>query len=277
MHIPYGISENIGFRASMEDEHAIYDYGEGLFSAEIYDGHGGQKPARIAAEMLTPAFLHALTMEMKKPAAKRRNEAGLLREAYLEVDAFIVRQRLEAGTRAVQLYIREDRFLAANTGDSRAIVGTAERAVVLTRDHKPDDAPERSRIEALGGSVIAFGVPRVQGILAISRALGDACLKPYVSPEPRVTEGTLGRENDRAVLACDGVWDVLDPETVMAEARRHEDPKKAAESILNLARDAGSGDNITIIVLDLREYTAGLGNEKMKVTGIYDLAGEKTG
>ncbi|MBP1750691.1 MAG: hypothetical protein H6Q52_3230 [Deltaproteobacteria bacterium] len=271
MNIRYGMSEDIGFRTSMEDEHAVYDSEErSFFSAEIYDGHGGRKPARIAAEMLTPAFLHAWDREMKKPARDRRSEADLLREAYLEVDAYIVTKRLKAGTCAVQLYITQDRFMAANTGDSRAIIGTAEGVEVLTRDHKPDDAPERSRVEALGGSVKVFGVPRVQGILAISRALGDACLKPYVSPEPRISEGSLGTENDRALLACDGVWDVLSPETAIKTARRYEDPKEAAENIVRAAKDAGSGDNITVIVLDLRNYTAGLKRKKMKITGVHD-------
>lgn len=261
----------------MEDQHAVYDSEErAFFSVEIYDGHGGRRPALIAAEMLTPAFLHALNREMKKPAADRRSEADLLRDAYLEVDAYIVKQRLQAGTCVVQLYIIGGRFMAANTGDSRAVIGTAAGVAVLTRDHKPDDIPERSRIEALGGRVVVFGVPRVEGILAISRALGDTCLKPYVSPEPRISEGSLGTENDRAVLACDGIWDVLSPETVMTEARRHEDPKETAKSISRMARDAGSGDNITVIVLDLRHHTAGLKNKEMKITGIYDRAREGT-
>jgi serine/threonine protein phosphatase PrpC len=273
MNIAYGIYEDVGFRTEMEDEHAIYDNEEiQLFSAEIYDGHGGRRPARVAAEMLTPAFIHASTMEMKKPAGERRTQADLLRQAYLEVDAYIVKQGLEAGTCAVQLYIMCDRFIAANAGDSRAVIGTAEGALVLTRDHKPDDAPELARIESLGGIVASFGVPRVQGILAISRALGDACLKPYVSPEPRICEGVLGKENDRAVLACDGIWDVLSPEAVIAAARNYDDPVKAAQGIGKMAMDAGTGDNITVIVLDLRNYTAGLRRKKMKMTRIYDRA-----
>ncbi len=86
------------------------------------------------------------------------------------------------------------------------------------------------------------------------------------------SEGTLGTENDRAVLACDGVWDVLSPETVIEAARQYEDPKKASENILQMAKDAGSIDNITVIVLDLRHYTAGLNNKKMKITAIHDRA-----
>jgi serine/threonine protein phosphatase PrpC len=273
MNIAYGIYEDVGFRAEMEDEHAVYDNeGRSLFSTEIYDGHGGFRAARAAAEMLTPAFIHILNMEMKKPAGERRTQADLLREAYLEVDAYIVKQGIEAGTCAVQLYIVRDRFIAANTGDSRAVIGTADGVLVLTRDHKPDDAPERARIESLGGTVAYFGVPRVQGILAISRALGDACLKPYVSPEPRICEGVLGKENDRAVLACDGIWDVLTPDAVIAAARNYNDPVKAAKNIGKMAMDAGTGDNITVIVLDLRNYTAGLRRKKMKITRIYDRA-----
>ncbi len=257
----------------MEDEYAVYSFDEiPLFSAEIYDGHGGRKPAQMASEMLTPAFVHAWNRERKKPESDRRRQADLLRDAYLDVDAYIVKKRLEAGTCAVQLYITGESFMAANVGDSRVVMGTAGGYAVLTEDHKPDVLAECSRIEALGGTVVVFGVPRVGGILAVSRALGDACLKPYVSPEPRISEGTLGKENDHAVLACDGVWDVLSPDEVVKAARGTEDPRMAADAILRMAVNAGSGDNITVIVLDLRDYTAGLKKKKMKITGVYDRA-----
>lgn len=259
----------------MEDEHVIYNDDEmSVFSAEIYDGHGGSRPAKMAAEMLTPAFLHALKMEKRKPQADRRDVADLLRDAYLKVDDYVVKKQAETGTCAVELYIMGNNFMAANAGDSRAIIGTRTGVKPLTRDHKPDDAPERSRIEALGGNVVVLGVPRVEGILAISRALGDKCLKPYVTPEPRIIEGLLGTENDRAVLACDGVWDVLTPDEVIGAARLYDDPEAAAAYISKLARDAGSWDNITVIVLDLRRHTAGLRRKRMKITGIHDRAAE---
>lgn len=273
MDISWGISEEIGFRPAMEDEHAFYeDPGRSFLSAEIYDGHGGRQPAQIAAEMLTPWFLHAWAGEMRKPLRERRSEADILREAYLAVDAHIVGRRMQAGTCAVQLYLIGERFLAANVGDSRVIIGTGHGVVTLTDDHKPDVRAERSRIETLGGSVILLGVPRVEGILAISRALGDACLKPYVSAEPRITEGILGAENDVAVLACDGVWDVLSPGEVIETARRQADPHGGAGEISRMALEKGSTDNITVIVLNLRKYTSSLKNRKMVVRKIYDRA-----
>jgi protein phosphatase 1L len=194
----------------MEDARAVFDVQEeGLFSAEVYDGHSGAAAAHTASEILTPHFLSALRSERSKPADDRKPYRELLREAYLATDRYIVNRSIESGTAAATFHILDDRFLAGNAGDSRVVIGTRRDAVQLTVDHKPDVPAERSRIESLGGRVITYAVPRVQGMLAMSRALGDPILKPYVSPEPRIVEGILGSENDFAVVACDGVWDVL--------------------------------------------------------------------
>jgi serine/threonine protein phosphatase PrpC len=48
----------------------------------------------------------------------------------------------------------------------------------LTRDHHPDRDDERFRVENAGGYVLEWGgVPRVNGQLAVSRAIGDLHLK----------------------------------------------------------------------------------------------------
>lgn len=48
----------------------------------------------------------------------------------------------------------------------------------LTRDHHPDRDDERLRVENAGGFVLEWGgVPRVNGRLAISRAIGDVSFK----------------------------------------------------------------------------------------------------
>lgn len=51
-------------------------------------------------------------------------------------------------------------------------------AVELTRDHHPDREDERSRVESAGGYVLEWaGVSRVNGELAVSRAIGDLPFK----------------------------------------------------------------------------------------------------
>lgn len=274
--IGVGISHTIGCRNSMEDEHAVYyDADKGFFSAEVFDGHGGRKAAQIAAEMLTPCFLHGLARESEKPPANRRQSTELLREAYFDVDRHAVEASTESGTTVAGIYFMADHFICANVGDTRIAIGLSEGVSVLTTDHKPDLPEELARIEGEGGFVMPLGVPRVQGILAVSRAIGDAYLKPYVIAEPRIVEGNLGRENDFIIIACDGVWDVLAPDIAIAIARAAEDPQSAADNIKATALDSGATDNITVIVLDLRKYTVGLKRHTMEILQIIDKASVK--
>jgi serine/threonine protein phosphatase PrpC len=273
VRIEVGISQDIGLREKMEDEHEVCHLPDkSFFGAAIYDGHGGRMASSLAAEVLTPHFLRALDEELQKPSEARRPISELVRDAYKAADEFILYKGTASGTTVATFYIAADHFIAANAGDTRVVIGTRNGVEALTVDHKPDLPVEQARIEALGGTVITFDVPRVQGVLSTSRALGDPSLKPFVSPEPRVIEGALGRENDYVVLACDGVWDVLMPEEVMRAARTAGHPQIAAESITTTALDRGSTDNITVIVLDIRAHARGLSRNSMEIEEITDYA-----
>ena len=61
-----------------------------------------------------------------------------------------------------------------NAGDSRCVACVDGEANALSSDHKPGDERERKRIEGAGGFV-EFN--RVNGNLALSRALGDFSFK----------------------------------------------------------------------------------------------------
>ena len=258
----------------MEDEHAIYKIPEKkFFSAEIYDGHGGRRAAQVAAETLTANFLHAWVRDIENPSNARPCDSNNLRDAYIGVDKAIIGNGGDSGTTAVTFYVVDGKFIAANVGDSRAIIGTRRGCCyTLTTDHKPSLEEEKLRIEALGGTVTFYGTPRLQGILAVSRALGDPALKPYVSSEPRVVEGYLGRENDYVILACDGVWDVLSPDEVIKIARAAKEPQAGAEKIMQMALDRGSKDNISVIVVDLRNYVMDIKQTRMKIATVIDYA-----
>jgi serine/threonine protein phosphatase PrpC len=272
MNISYGIAETVGLRNEMEDAHSVgYDERTGVFSAEVCDGHSGSLAAAIAAEMLTPCFLHGEGVACGK-AGGRGFTPEDLRDAYLAIDRYIVAQRTVSGTAVGTLYLCEGRFLAANAGDVRIVIGDGAEAISLTVDHKPGLPAERARIEALGGRVVSHDVPRVQGLLSMSRALGDAFLKPFVTAEPRITEGVLGRGNDMAIIACDGLWDVLTSEEATAIVRGAAGPSEAAKLLETGAMERGSADNITVIVLDLKAYTARCGRERLYVSRVLDRA-----
>jgi protein phosphatase 1L len=271
MDVTVAVSEDIGQRHQMEDEHASYRVDAlNFLSIEVYDGHNGRSAAQLAAEMLTPHLLDAWREELEKPARKRRRLETLVKEAYLAADQYILKRGIVSGTAAATLYLMDHSFIAANAGDSRVVMGTQDGSLALTMDHKPDIESERRRIESLGGKVIFVGVPRVLGMLAMSRALGDPELKPFVTPVPRVIRGLLGRENDFAIVACDGIWDVLSGDRALELVRDAGDAHRGAERVKRTARAAGSTDNITVMVADLRKETAKLAEEQMRVISTID-------
>src|SRR5687767_9225351 len=108
-----------------------------------------------------------------------------------------------------------------------------------------------------GGALVARG--RVFGKLAVSRALGDSDFKrprstvDHVSNEPHLARFALAAEHDFLVIACDGLWDAVDyqtaVDTVAAERSRGAGPEKVAEKLAQKSFDAGSQDNISVIVV----------------------------
>lgn len=69
----------------------------------------------------------------------------------------------------------------ANAGDSRTVLCKKSKAKDLSEDHKPELPSERNRIEKANGYVED---KRVNGMLALSRALGDFEFKgnPLLKP-----------------------------------------------------------------------------------------------
>lgn len=55
---------------------------------------------------------------------------------------------------------------------------------------------------------------RVIGILAVSRSLGDHSCKRYVTANPFINRVELTDDSEFIVLACDGVFDVLEDKHV---------------------------------------------------------------
>jgi serine/threonine protein phosphatase PrpC len=67
--------------------------------------------------------------------------------------------------------VTKDKIICANSGDSRAVIGLKNgKLIELSYDHKPDNEGELKRVKA-GGGFVEDG--RVQGVIAVSRAIGD--------------------------------------------------------------------------------------------------------
>ncbi|KAI4349468.1 hypothetical protein L6164_010054 [Bauhinia variegata] len=136
----------------------------------------------------------------------------------------------------------------------------------LTSDHHPDRDDERIRVETAGGQVLNWGgVPRINGQLAITRAIGDVSMKSYgVISAPEVTDWQPLTVNDSyLVAASDGVFEKSSVEDVcdlLWELHSHSDIKSKfspscshslADCIVNTAIKKGSMDNVAAVVVPL--------------------------
>ena len=102
----------------------------------------------------------------------------------------------EAASRQRVLY-------TANVGDARIVLCRNGRALRLSYDHKGSDEHEGKRITNAGGLILNN---RVNGVLAVTRALGDAYMKDLVTGHPYTTETVIQADIDEfLILACDGV------------------------------------------------------------------------
>ncbi|KAF3433655.1 hypothetical protein FNV43_RR24758 [Rhamnella rubrinervis] len=185
------------------------------------------------------------------------------------------------GSTAVVAVVAPNKIVVSNCGDSRAVLCRGGVAVPLSFDHKPDRPDELARIEAAGGRVIYWDGPRVLGMLAMSRAIGDSYLKPYVISDPEVTITDRTDDDECLILASDGLWDVVSNDTACGVARmclRAQKPPSpprspGSESAMNCAVSAEnsdkacsdasilltklalarhSTDNVSVVVVDLR-------------------------
>jgi len=151
-----------------------------------------------------PKFLHTHTHTQIK--------------SFKEFDRHVLRETLDSmsnkdcsGTTANVAYILPHHIVVANAGDSRAVLGQITKtsngkveAIPMSFDHKPKNERERQRILAAGGHV---SMGRVDGDLAVSRALGDfiyknprrSCEKQKVSPVPDIK---VHRRSENFGMSC---------------------------------------------------------------------------
>jgi protein phosphatase PTC1 len=106
---------------------------------------------------------------------------------------------------------------SANAGDARGVLCRAGKAVRLTYDHKGTDKQEAKRITDAGGFVMSG---RVNGVLAVTRSLGDSSMKEFVVGAPYTTETELCEDDEFLVLACDGVRNLPQISKLKCQRRR---------------------------------------------------------
>eukprot|EP00933_Yihiella_yeosuensis_P056953 TRINITY_DN56425_c0_g1_i1.p1 TRINITY_DN56425_c0_g1~~TRINITY_DN56425_c0_g1_i1.p1 ORF type:complete len:289 (-),score=41.26 TRINITY_DN56425_c0_g1_i1:45-911(-) len=214
-----GWEEDIGRREEMEDGFIFCDCFGGKKRSSffaIYDGHGGRQCVDYVTEHL---HLNLLAELQKAPAPESVPDCFI--RAFSLTDRNMQASGIHtSGCTACCCLLQDSSpgmrsIYTAHLGDARAVICRSGAAVRLTSasDHKATDAEEAKRVVEAGGTVFN---DRVNGMLAISRAFGDHQLKApalprdVVSNTPDITSTELTEEDMFVIVACDGLWDVIE-------------------------------------------------------------------
>lgn len=223
-----------GWRINMEDSHITEpDFGQGCSLFAVFDGHGGREVAKFCGKYFGP--------ELKKNPkyANKSNVRDALEETFFKMDEMCsskqyqkelqefkhqedrVNPVINGGCTANVVLICEGKLYCANAGDSRTIIYSNKTCIPLSKDHKPDDEPELTRIRKAGGNV---QMGRINMGLNLSRAIGDLDHKrnPQLGPKDqmitcwpdiRVHEIDTNKD-DFFVMGCDGIWELNTPQRI---------------------------------------------------------------
>ncbi|XP_061821411.1 protein phosphatase 1B isoform X2 [Nerophis lumbriciformis] len=286
--ICYGLSSMQGWRVEMEDAHTAAlglptpGMADWSFFA-VYDGHAGSKVANYCSKHLLEHIISAGSGVQGQQSSLAGSESTTndppvaptveavkagIRTGFLRIDEHMrsfsdLRNGMDrSGSTAVGVLLSPEHFFFMNCGDSRAVLYRDSQVCFSTHDHKPCNPRERERIQNAGGSVM---IQRVNGSLAVSRALGDYDYKcvvgkgpteQLVSPEPEVYEMFRSPEQDQfVILACDGIWDVMSNEElcefVKSRLEVSDDLERVCNEVLDTCLHKGSRDNMSVVLVCL--------------------------
>ncbi|CAN1295000.1 Probable protein phosphatase 2C 30 [Linum perenne] len=220
----------------------------------VIDGHGGREAMEYVAENLGKNIVKA--MEGDEEDVVVVEEA--IRKGYLVTDTQFLSQGIRSGACAASVVLKNGELHIGNVGDCRVVLSRNGVATPLTVDHRlncRDD--ERLRIQNSGGYVHCG---RVQGSLAVSRAIGDIHLKEWVISEPEISKIELSPDCQFLIMASDGLWDKVNEQEAVDEVSRHCGSinnigvMESCKKLLQLAFSRGNLDDATVMVVSLANF-----------------------
>jgi len=260
-----------GWRVDMEDAHickiGLSEKLQDVSMFTVFDGHAGkyvaeESAASFAAELIEMKPFNTMTGTNYNVEEVKKG----LSEAFRQWDKTLRQKTQEKGDRsgctATGVLITPKHFFFFNIGDSRTLLVHNREVSFASEDHKPTNDDEKRRIENAGGRVM---IQRINGSLAVSRALGDFDYKTkadlpdneqLVSPEPDVTVVQRDPANDNFILvACDGIYDVMENDQlkdfISERYTSAEDQRDITNDLLDLCLHKNSRDNMSAILISL--------------------------
>ena len=243
---------DVGVKRDHNEDCVGVDEASGI--AILADGMGGHNAGEVASSMAVDLIMRLLKDGIKRfPQGELDEETGFSKEAVLARDAAVTANNViietaqakpecsGMGTTVVVALFYGDRVAVAHVGDSRMYLLRDEYLTHVTEDHSLIQEQVRR------GLLTAEDARNSSIKNLVTRALGVE-----QDVEADVVE-EMTQVGDIYMMCSDGLTDVVPDEAIrltMIEHANHLDV--AAQSLIDLANDAGGPDNISVILIRVK-------------------------
>ena len=246
------IAEHIGarsdkgpFRSTNQDAYWVSDVNDPVDLGELYvvtDGVGGQEYGAAAAQ---------LGVQVISTQFYQQRQAGVtipdaLKQAIHQANEAIYEQAQERGgvkmgCTVVAAAQHEGTLHVAHVGDARVYLLHKNKLRQLTRD----DSWVQKQVDA--GIITPEEAENHRMRNVVTQALGNK-----LEIEVHQSQHENFRHGDRLLLCTDGLHGVL-PDAKMVRLLKNNAPQTAADALVQAAIDAGTQDNVTAVVAELKK------------------------
>ena len=233
----HGAKSDVGRGRAANEDAFLIDDDRRLYA--VADGMGGHRAGEVASATAIESLRNAFNTGRRLDEAVEEANAAVFAKASANLNMRGMGTTLTAAT------IVDDRTaLLGHVGDSRAYLMRDGGVTRVTADH--------SLVEQLvrEGRISPEEAANHPQRAIITRALGidaDVDVDTY-----RIDL----RPGDRLLLCSDGLTNMVSDDGIAGALRRHSDPQRAAEALVDMANEAGGDDNITVVVLDALDDAA---------------------
>ncbi|MDQ6988357.1 MAG: Stp1/IreP family PP2C-type Ser/Thr phosphatase [Mariprofundaceae bacterium] len=247
---------DVGVKRSHNEDCVGIDLASGI--AVLADGMGGHNAGEVASAMAVDLIKRLLKDGLTRfPQGELDEETGFSREAVLARDSAVLANNtiIETaqskpecagmGTTVVVAVFFGDRIAVSHVGDSRMYLLRKEVLSHVTEDHSLIQEQVRR------GLLTAEDARNSAIKNLVTRALGVE-----MDVEADVVED-ITLVGDTYMMCSDGLTDVVPDEAIRLTMLEHSNNlEKAAQCLIDLANDAGGPDNISVIIMRVKnEFT----------------------
>ena len=241
-----GITSSLGYRQTQEDSILAFCQGDASVFG-VFDGHAGAIAAHECTNYIANHF-DGFNIDSTDPVELSETLTG----QFVVLNDWLQDQMIPDGTTAAFAFVKGKYCYVIGIGDSRVVRVYADETKdfeQMTIDQKATDETEFRRLKESGYFVSSDG--RISHKLAVARSLGDFwCCDEGLFVPPDVSYFEITDADKGLIIACDGLFDVVDNHRACEVVRKAETATDAAITLKNLATGSGSADNISIIVVD---------------------------